>query len=615
MALNLSRNSKVFFTTNVNSVTGVIRGGGFYDKNTYEIQVLDGFTFSQNTNNETVTLSESGTTPTRAQRSFNTSLAPADFSFSTYIRPKYASSTVSAEEEVLWNALFSAAHTKTVGTNIALNTAGGTLTYNGSTTLTVTGTALGAANLAVNDVVMISGVSGATLSPVNVEVAKNYFNAVATVSAKTGDTSITFTYTTPYVGTASAFTLDTANTLIVNKVTDTATIIGNGGTGNISTIAYQNLSTNAEFGILTVSGTSLPTGITANEIYNVSFTGVTPTGAAVTFFAAPAVLQSGGTSGVLKLRYLNATTTATTFTVSTPSITLTKASPVPYTNATEASAFTYTSTATSDKHQLLKFGLLYIIDNVCYALDNCVLNEATIDFALDGIATVAWSGQGTAVRKIGDNVTANAGSFGGFDAGIVGKYAARFTDFNFITNKLSSAKLTNINDLKDSAGATKVTKGDTMTLAITGGSLTISNNITYLTPSILGIVNQPKEYFTGSRAITGNLTAYLRTGATPAAGTIADTGELLNDMLAVVGNTTEPMFSLVLSIGGTGNNTPKVQLDMPSIVLSVPTIDAQQVVTTTINFTAEGSELVVNATNTTFDLAKSNDLTVRYYSK
>ena len=106
MALSLIRNSRLFVTYNVDQVTGVIATSGFTPTNTQEIQVLDGFSFSQNTNADTITLSEAGPTPTRGQRSFNNSLAPVDFSFSTYVRPaKYT--TVTAEERFLWNALVS----------------------------------------------------------------------------------------------------------------------------------------------------------------------------------------------------------------------------------------------------------------------------------------------------------------------------------------------------------------------------------------------------------------------------------------------------------------------------------------------------------------------------
>ena len=46
-------------------------------------------------------------------------------------------------------------------------------------------------------------------------------------------------------------------------------------------------------------------------------------------------------------------------------------------------------------------------------------------------------------------------------------------------------------------------------VAITAGNITISNNITFLTPEELGRVNQPIEHVTGTRTVTGNFTCYL----------------------------------------------------------------------------------------------------------
>jgi len=103
MSFNLIRNSRVFFTTNVNSETGVVATSGFTDVNTRELQVMDGFSFSQNTTAETVTLNEAGASPVRGQRSFNTALEPVDFSMSTYIRPADGGVNITAEEAVLWN--------------------------------------------------------------------------------------------------------------------------------------------------------------------------------------------------------------------------------------------------------------------------------------------------------------------------------------------------------------------------------------------------------------------------------------------------------------------------------------------------------------------------------
>jgi hypothetical protein len=55
-------------------------------------------------------------------------------------------------------------------------------------------------------------------------------------------------------------------------------------------------------------------------------------------------------------------------------------------------------------------------------------------------------------------------------------------------------------------------------------------------------------------------------------------------------------------------------LDMPSATISIPTVDVQQVVSTAINFTAQGSALSATADNSVYDLSKSNDITVRYYA-
>lgn len=390
MALNLVRNSKVFFTTNVDSL-GKVGTTGFTNTNTHEIQVLDGFTFSQNTNSDTVTISEGGAAPVRGQRAFNTSLAPVDFSFSSYIRPAFddTNTVVIAEEDVLWNA--------------------------------ISGT----------------GAIGAT------------------------------------------------------------------GAGWVADAAYSS----------------------------------------ATF-------------------------------------------------------------ANSNAHQLQKFGMIFIVDQVAYAVDNCSLNQVTIDFGLDAIATGAWTGQGTTLRQLGNGITASGGTYGG--VGITGNYKVKNTTANYITNKLSTVALSLVKDLKDASGTTVAASGTTYNVAITGGSITINNNINYITPANLGTVNLPVTYYTGQRAITGTINAYLKTGAAE-----TGTGKLLANMLTAASVTVEPMFALAISIGG-GANAVKVVLDMPSAVLTIPTVDVQQVISTAINFTAQGSTGTGNST--VYDLTQTNDITVKYYS-
>jgi len=485
MALNLVRNSKVFFTTNVDSITGVIKPASttaFSSSNTYELQVLDGFTFSQKVNTETVTISEASATPTRGQRNFNTSLAPVDFSFSTYIRPKNVTTKITAEESVLWNALL-------------CDTAIGTPTS-------------------------ITGISGVTVS--------------------------------------------------------------NAGLVTIAGTAMSTLPTVGDTVVLSGIATTTPAG---NDKF------VNSTGSVVT-----------STSTSITIQLVNYGTTAITAT------TLVTANTVKYAKfswSESNTVYSQVTTGLSDRNQLQKFGLLFLVDNVLYAVDNCALSQVTVDFGLDAIATAQWTGQATALRQFATAVSATGGNFSGggtSDVGASGAYLAKVTDAQFITNKLSTISLSAVKAIGSSIAA-----GDSYSIPITGGSFTINNNISYVTPANLGVVNSPVTYYTGARAITGNLTAYLRTG------TNKESGELLADLLAEAATTIEPMFALAISIGG-GANTVKVVLDMPSVALQVPSVNVAQVVSTEISFTAQG--YVPNATvaNTVFDLTKQSDLAVRYYA-
>ena len=466
---NLVRNSKVFFTSNVDANgkvkdTGTGVGNVFTSTNTQELQVLDGFTFSQASNADTITIAESGSTPVRGQRSFNTSLAEAQFSFSTYIRP-FGTTTVGCEESHLWNALLS---TAPIAAASIITPASGAYAYNGTT-----------------GALSISGSSGLTFNIGELYVIKNItgtdavqFNSAAKVTAAS-TSGVTLTYVTK--PTAASIAAQTGNTVAFSK-----------------------------------------------QAWN------------------------------------------------------------EYTSYSEA------TTALSNKNQLLPFGMIMIIDGITYLIDNCVLDQAVIDFGLDGIAMVAWTGKGTALRQIASNATAAGGAFGG---GLSGAYTAKNTTANFITNKLSTVTL------ESNVGGVS---GTAYTLALTGGSMTIANNTAYVTPANLGVVNVPIGYYTGTRAISGSMTAYLRTGTTNTAG-------LLSTLLANAATSAgiEPKFRLQIEVGGAANGT-RVELEADSAFLQIPTIDAAAVMSTTINFTAEAAS-AAQADNS-IDIENTNELKIRYYS-
>lgn len=473
MALNLSRNSKVYFTTNVNA-SGVANTSGWTTADTFEIQVLDGFSFSQTTNQDTITISEAGTAPVRGQRSFNASLAPVDFSFSTYVRPYNATTSITAEEAPLWNALFSANAISTANTI----TVGGTVssaayTFNNTTgqgTITITGTTMTYGTLAVGDWVVIGGLLHASDAAI--------INNSAIVTAVSAGT-ITLDLATPKAGGAA-----------------------------ISSITISGL-----------------------KFYKSAWAPVASTYSIVT---------SGG----------------------------------------------------SNLNQLQKFALIFVVDNAVYVIDNCAMNQATIDFGLDGISMIAWTGQGTSLTQSTSITASNLAS---------GALAKR-TDAKFITNKLSTVTLSLVNQIGTAAA------GTSYAVALTGGSITINNNINYITPANLGVVNKPETYYTGTRSVTGTLNAYLKTGTG-----VGSTGQLLADMLASATTTIEPMATLSISIGGSANAT-KVVVDMPAVSITIPSVDVQAVVSTAINFTAAGYIPNSTANANVFALDETNDIAIRYFS-
>jgi hypothetical protein len=144
--------------------------------------------------------------------------------------------------------------------------------------------------------------------------------------------------------------------------------------------------------------------------------------------------------------------------------------------------------------------------------------------------------------------------------------------------------------------------GTSYNVALTGGSITIANNINYVIPSNLGVVNSAIGYFTGTRSISGSVTAYLRTGANNSA-------QVLNDILSA--NLAETKFRTQIEIGGASNSV-HVDVNMNGTALQVPTVETADVMSTSITFTAQGYDPLL-ATNG-YDLEQTNDMTITYYS-
>lgn len=417
MAVNLIRGARVFFTTALDGNNRIATGTARSAADTFELQPLDGMSFSQNTTLDTVTLSEAGSTPSRGQRSFATSLEAGDWSLSTYVRPKmFEGGTVEAglgagdfvrpEEACLWNAMF--------------------------------------------------GYAGVDLSSA---------------------TAITAASGVAYVETSS--------------------------TGS----------------------TSVP-------------------------------------SSLVRL--------------------------------TE-----------SNRNQLLRFGLIIVFDDTTVFLHNCVIDQASVDFGIDQIGTIAWSGKVAEVEVATTATTATTtgtspsltGAFGGL---LSGAYKPKDATAKYITNRLSTVQLS-------STAAKYGQSAVDYTFAITGGNITFANNVTYLTPAVMGTVNKPIDYFVGTRAVSGSLTAYLRTGST-------NTAQLLSTLLTQANTYDQNQFAVKLGMGGSiavptsTTMENKVIFELPTAMLQIPQISTEQVISTSINFTAQG------AATGTYDIEQNNEATITYFS-
>ena len=206
-----------------------------------------------------------------------------------------------------------------------------------------------------------------------------------------------------------------------------------------------------------------------------------------------------------------------------------------------------------------------------YKIDGCVVNEASIDFDIDGIATINWSGFGKIITEETSPPTAT----------ITEGALASDTD-NFIRNRLTSLAATT------SMGGTHP---GTYDLVLTGGNITISNNITFLTPETLGVVNQPLGHVTGTRSVSGNFTCYLNAESDSSA-------ELFENIIEDDTRITNS-FGLLFKVGG--GSTPRVELNMAQCHLEVPTHSIDDIISLETNF---------HALPSTID--GTNELTVKY---
>jgi hypothetical protein len=219
----------------------------------------------------------------------------------------------------------------------------------------------------------------------------------------------------------------------------------------------------------------------------------------------------------------------------------------------------------SEHSQLLKFtGWFAFSDSsLTYELANMCVTSASIDFDIDGIAQITWTGYAASVTQVDADYPDQSG-----DA--TDGHVPANTDADFILNRLSTVTLTS-----SISGSSKV-----YTFPLTGGNVTIDNGISYVTAEELGKINTPIDHQTGTRAVSGNFTCYLDSAALSSKVMYDD---ILADINGAAPDTTNS-FNIDLKIGGA--SAPFVQFSIPTAHLELPSIDTADVMGVTVNFTA-----------------------------
>ena len=199
-------------------------------------------------------------------------------------------------------------------------------------------------------------------------------------------------------------------------------------------------------------------------------------------------------------------------------------------------------------------------DTTIYQIPAASINEASISFDIDGIASIAWSGMGGKRTEVA--------SFDASEAITIGTTATN----NFIRNRITQLAITS-----SVSGSAK-----TYNVTLTGGNITLTNNLTYLTPEVLGIVNTPLGHVTGTRTIGGSFTAYLDEQTN---GTIDLVEDLSNATTQVTNH-----FALDFYIGGKAAGdaprSPGMQFKIPNAHLTIPAVEVADVIGISVDFSA-----------------------------
>ena len=532
-----------------------------FDSQVWEIPVLDGFSFSQATNQSEISLSEmqgSDGLSRRGNRVFTDSLAPAEFSFSSYVRPytKSSGDEHHAVEEALW-AVMAGADQHLIGT-----TGGGLVTAG----LTVGGNL---SNALVKTYTIDDTTPGITYSSGGTAGEGWEIDIIVASGGAVGNTTVSV------VSAGQGFAA--------------------GNVINVPTSVFSSASGQTVAGNITLTVGSGGSDLTAT---GASFYRGTDADINSSFGPAVMVPSDASTGSTINFGQSN--------------------------RAVLGTCNLYFVMETSSSNPMV------------YKLESAAINEASIDFEVDGIATINWSGFAKQVKDFqssstagssvtvqsGKTISGNSSTGSAFAAGDVvldnadglklgictaSNAAAFATDTGvnatttFIRNRLTQLLVVGTDSTAFPSG--------TYNLTLTGGNITISNNISYLVPEELGAVNVPIEHVTGGRTTSGSFTCYLTLDTD--SGNNGTSVELFNDMTTTGKGLDKVVndFDVTFQIGGNVTGTPRLEVKVPKCHIDVPTHSIEDVISLETNFAAYTTDFnVANEVQLTYHGDTSNKL-------
>ena len=511
----------------------------------WEVPVLDGYSFSQTTNTSEITLAEMESTAgisRRGRRMFTDSLAPAEWSFSTYIRPfisktsgsvasgvKEASNAaeVHAVEEAFFASMFGA-DTYTTGSGFTRATnaagtgggvAGGVITP-GSTSSVIT---IQESNRsALTSFVLFFMIDTATSNPIVYRLPEAIVNEVSV------DFDVDGIATLNWSGFAK-------------EVQDVS------GNVFLGTAAPANSATTTDGSTIALGDIFIDTDNAQGRQFNL-------------------VSSSASTMGV--------TPAIDEATTSTKNFIRNRLTSVGIEAAVAADK------ATTFPGQKVTISAMDSTNNVLTTASAHGLSTGDQVFITGGTGVTGLNSTHHFVR-VGDE----SNSYNG------GTNAT--TEFALFTTKANAEAASGTTGLVSFSGTydanTATASNGKYSLTLTGGNFTITNNITYLVPEELGAINKPLEHVTGTRAATGTATCYLTLEDSDlSSGT---SRQFFNDLVST-GAMSQVVnkFKVTMDVGGSAaaaNTTdPALQIIFPTAHITVPTHQIEDVISLETNFEA-----------------------------